>query len=97
METFDPLCLEAQLCFPLYAASREVIKRIQTIRKESGFNITDRINVTITDAKAITDAIDTHRQFICSQVLANSITTGGTDGQEIEIDGVKALIKVEKV
>ena len=27
METFDPLCLEAQLCFPLYAASREVIKR----------------------------------------------------------------------
>ncbi len=77
--------------------AREVIKRIQTIRKESGFNITDRINVTITDAKAITDAIDTHRQFICSQVLANSITTGGTDGQEIEIDGVKALIKVEKV
>ncbi len=77
--------------------AREVIKRIQTIRKESGFNITDRINVTITDAKAITDAIDTHRQFICSQVLANSITTGGTDGQEIEIDGVKAQIKVEKV
>ena len=77
--------------------AREVIKRIQTIRKESGFNITDRINVTITDAKAITDAIDTHRQFICSQVLANSITTGDTDGQENEIDGVKALIKVEKV
>ena len=77
--------------------AREVIKRIQTIRKESGFNITDRINVTISDAEAITDAIDTHRQFICSQVLANSITTGGTDGQEIEIDGVKALIKVEKV
>ena len=77
--------------------AREVIKRIQTIRKESGFNITDRINVTITDADAITDAIDTHRQFICSQVLANSITTGGADGQEIEIDGVKAQIKVEKV
>ena len=53
--------------------------------------------VTISDAEAITEAINTHRQFISSQVLANSITTGETNGQEIEIDGVKAQINVEKV
>ncbi len=77
--------------------AREVVKRIQTIRKESGFNITDRVNVTISDVKEISDAVNTHAEFICSQVLANSLSTGeAEDGQEIEIDGKKAVIKVEK-
>ena len=77
--------------------AREVVKRIQTIRKESGFNITDRVNVTISDVKEITDAVNAHTDFICSQVLANSLSTGEAEGaQEIEIDGKKALIKVEK-
>ncbi len=77
--------------------AREVVKRIQTIRKESGFNITDRVNVTISDVKEISDAVNTHAEFICTQVLANSLSTGeAEDGQEIEIDGKKAVIKVEK-
>ncbi len=77
--------------------AREVIKRIQTIRKESGFNITDRVNVTISDTPEITDAVNNHAEFIASQVLAKGITFGVVDGaQEIEIDGVKTLIKVEK-
>ena len=77
--------------------AREVIKRIQTIRKESGFNITDRVNVTISDTPEITDAVNNHAEFIASQVLAKGITFGVADGaQEIEIDGVKTLIKVEK-
>ena len=77
--------------------AREVIKRIQTIRKESGFNITDRVNVTISDTPEIKDAVNNHAEFIASQVLAKGITFGVADGaQEIEIDGVKTLIKVEK-
>ena len=77
--------------------AREVVKRIQNIRKESGFNITDRVVVTVSDVKEITEAVNTHAQFICTQVLANSISTGSTEGaQEIEIDGMKALIKVDK-
>ena len=77
--------------------AREVIKRIQNLRKESGFNITDRIDVTISDVEGIADAVNTHMQFICSQVLANSITIGETtDAQYVEIDGMQAKIKVEK-
>ena len=77
--------------------AREVIKRIQNLRKESGFNITDRIDVTISDVEGIADAVNTHMQFICSQVLANSITIGETtDAQDVEIDGMQAKIKVEK-
>ena len=77
--------------------AREVIKRIQNLRKESGFNITDRISVNISDTKGISEAVNTHSQFICSQVLANNICVKSeVEGQEVEIDGMKAMISVKK-
>ena len=77
--------------------AREVIKRIQNLRKESGFNITDRISVNISDTKGISEAVNTHSQFICSQVLANNICVKSeVEGQEVEIDGMKATISVKK-
>lgn len=53
--------------------AREVVKRIQTYRKESGFEITDRINVTILPHPRLTEAVDGFREYIASQVLAESI------------------------
>ena len=78
--------------------AREIVKRIQAIRKESGFEITDRISVVISDIPQIAQAVEAHKQYISSQVLANSITLGNpTDGQETDFDEFKALIKVLKV
>ena len=79
------------------AMAREIIKRIQGIRKDSGFEITDRIEVTIAPTPEISAAIDSYKEYISSQVLANSLQTGEvSDGLEIEIDGVKSAIKVVK-
>ena len=79
------------------AMAREIIKRIQGIRKDSGFEITDRIEVTIAPTPEISAAIDSYKEYISSQVLANSLQTGEvSDGQEIDIDGVKSAIKVVK-
>ena len=53
--------------------ARELINRIQNIRKESGFDVTDKIKVVIEKHELINDAIATHGEYIGSQTLAESI------------------------
>ena len=82
--------------------ARLIIKRIQAIRKDSGFEITDRINVVIgtsdADAKdAVEKAVNAFGEHISAQVLANSLTLGdAADGIESELGDFKALISVKK-
>jgi isoleucyl-tRNA synthetase len=53
--------------------ARELINRIQNIRKESGFDVTDRINVTMEKHEVINDAVLAHTEYIGSQTLADQI------------------------
>lgn len=79
------------------ALAREVVKRIQGIRKDSGFDITDRINVVVSDTKELSDAINAFSDYISGQVLANSLTIGvASEGTDIDIDGIQARISVKK-
>ena len=54
--------------------ARELINRIQNIRKESGFDVTDKINVLIEKHELINIAVKKHKQYIGSQTLANSVS-----------------------
>jgi len=54
--------------------ARELINRIQNIRKDSGFDVTDRIHVLIEKHDLINEAINTHGQYIGSQTLADSVS-----------------------
>ena len=76
--------------------ARELINRIQNMRKESGLEITDRINVIISDAESIRNAVDGFADYIKTQVLADSLVIADNDGQEIDLDELKVNIKVEK-
>ena len=58
--------------------AREIVKRIQTFRKESGFEITDRINIVLEENESTSAAISTFGNYIASQVLADSISTSNT-------------------
>jgi len=53
--------------------ARELVNRIQNIRKESGFDVTDRINVTMERHELINDAVGNHAKYIGSQTLAEKI------------------------
>jgi isoleucyl-tRNA synthetase len=53
--------------------ARELINRIQNIRKESGFDVTDKIKVLIERHELINDAVDSHGKYIGSQTLASSV------------------------
>ena len=70
--------------------SREVVNRIQNMRKDSGFEVTDRISVEIDTTDSVAQAIKQFEVYICSEVLANSIhfvkLTDGTK-EAIEADG----------
>ena len=54
--------------------ARELVNRIQNIRKAKGFELTDRINVTIQPNRRVSDALGQHQDYIAQQVQANSIT-----------------------
>lgn len=76
--------------------ARELINRIQNLRKENGLEITDRINVTISPNPQVSSAIELFEDFVKGQVLANGIILAPNDGAEIDFDDFKLNIKVEK-
>jgi isoleucyl-tRNA synthetase len=80
--------------------ARELINRIQNLRKSSGFEITDRIAVQLENRVEITAAVTNCNEYIASQVLATSIVLidGLTDGACLEMDGytVQCVVKCEK-
>lgn len=76
--------------------ARELINRIQNMRKDCGFEITDRINVTISPDERINNAIASFAEYIKGQVLANDILISENDGTEVAFDDFSAFVKVEK-
>jgi len=81
--------------------ARELINRIQNIRKESGFNVTDKVVITLQRHDALNAAVENYRDYIANQTLASAITLAGNvtgdNVREIELgEEVKTKIKVEK-
>jgi len=76
--------------------ARKVIKQIQGLRKSQGFEITDRIKVVISETPETKAVLDSFKENIASQVLANSIELGAPAGEPIDFDDFKAVINVTK-
>ena len=82
--------------------AREFINRIQNLRKESGFDVTDKIHIEIKRHEAIDSAIEKHAQYIGSQTLAVDIKLvdelSSNNAKPIEIDNsVTTFIRLEKI
>ena len=76
---------------------RDLIRGIQNARKESGFNVTDRIKLTVSGDPELSDAFKTFESMIASEVLAEkSSWTDSLDGVKVEADDKTWIIKVEK-
>lgn len=76
--------------------ARELINRIQNLRKDCGLEITDRINVTVSPDERIDGAIASFAEYIKGQVLADDIRIAENKGTEVSFDDFNAFIKVEK-
>lgn len=78
--------------------ARELVNRIQNLRKSSGFDITDKVNVTILSTDEMDDAINEYKAYIAGQVLAATIeiTDVISDATVLDFEDFKLSVSVEK-
>ena len=76
--------------------ARELVNRIQNMRKKSGLEITDRIKVQIEPNDTVTNAVNAFGDYVARQVLADSITLEANDGQTVEFDDFNLHINITK-
>ena len=79
--------------------ARELVNRLQNLRKSSGLEITDHIRVTLALAKEMEGVLETYGDYIRRQVLADAITTTerSADMTDLEFDDFQLPVKIEKV
>jgi len=80
--------------------AREFVNRIQNIRKENGYDVTDKITVLIEDNDFVREAVNRHASYIASQTLATSVSLArnlnGENLREVEIDEVVVKMVISK-
>ena len=79
--------------------AREFVNRVQNLRKDKGFELTDRIVVSIEESNPIVKYILANTDYISSEVLADKIalTNSLSNTNEVEIDDVKFWVGVERI
>lgn len=78
--------------------ARELINRIQNLRKDKGFEVTDRIAVTLSQNTEIQQAVENNFSYICTEILADALKIDNSlvIGEPIEVDGKNLLLLIEK-
>jgi isoleucyl-tRNA synthetase len=77
--------------------ARELVNRIQNMRKESGLEVTDRIVLHFSAPQELEDSIRTFKSYICTETLADDVLfEDSTDGEAIEIEEHVAKLKLVK-
>lgn len=78
--------------------AREFVNRIQKIRKDSGYDLTDRILVKVADVPALKDSLTKFNDYICAEILADSIelVKEPSNGTEIEVNDILLKVFVTK-
>ncbi len=80
--------------------AREFVNRIQNLRKESGFDVTDKIHVSIEKLDEIAEAVNRHKDYIASQTLANHIELASFEESKdvswIDIHDIPVRIRIRK-
>ena len=94
------VALEVTITEPLRreGIARELVNRIQNIRKSSGFEITDKIKISLSKNPQTDDAVNEYKDYICGQVLATSLVLADTveNGVELELDDCSLHVRVIK-
>jgi len=83
--------------------ARELVNKIQNMRKTSGFEVTDRIQIKLFADEPLAGAADRYGKYICDETLADSLEraelsrSDGGDAMEWKINGEKAVIAVTRL
>lgn len=80
----------------LEGIARELKNKINTMRKDQSFAVTDRVHLCIDTTSDIIKAFETHKDYIMSEVLALSVEFKPCKGVAWDINGEQAIIEVNK-
>jgi isoleucyl-tRNA synthetase len=80
--------------------ARELVSRVQRLRKEAGLAVSDRILVAVWGDPELEGAVEAHREWIADEVLARELAIGGTASRnaakEVDLDGVTAHVALKR-
>jgi isoleucyl-tRNA synthetase len=78
--------------------SRELVNRVQNLRKDLGYEVTDKINVRVTDAPAIAEAVKNNLSYICAEILADSFELDNklNTGEKVQIEDTELTILITR-
>ncbi len=95
------VALDLQLTDELISegVARELVNRIQNLRKETGLEVTDKIILNLKNDESIVNAVAQNKDYICSETLANDLVLQEQvdNGTEIEINGLMTQIAITKL
>ena len=81
--------------------AREIVRRLQNLRRDAGFDISDRINISWSGSELISSAMSLHLEYIADETLALEINEGDSSEQATswsgELDGEAISLGVELV
>ena len=79
--------------------ARELINRVQNLRKDSGLEVTDKIKLSIENNSILEQAVQSNEQYIKNETLTAELQFVNSieNGTEIEFDEVKTKILIEKI
>ena len=76
--------------------ARELVNKINTMRREINFAVTDRIHLKVQSSSEVKTAFEQHRDYICHEVLASSFSFESCQGEAWDINGHPTVIALQK-
>lgn len=80
----------------LEGLAREIVNKVNTMRREADFAVTDRIKLQMEASDRVKAAFELFREYICQEVLAVDVVFGSTTGTEWDLNGEQTVISIEK-
>jgi len=98
MENKEFIILNTELTHTLLleGIAREFISKIQNMRKNADYNISDRINVTYSGDEMVREAVETFNDLIKGEVLALDLVISDNNGEAVDLNGHTANISIKK-
>ena len=77
--------------------AREIISKVQQLRKASGYEVADRIKLTISSDETVIGAAEAFRDYICRETLSRELTIAENPGEKVNLNGHDAFILTERI
>lgn len=80
----------------LEGLAREIVNKVNTMRRENGYAVTDRIHLMMETSENVKKCYEFYQDYIHREILALSVTFEATDGHEVDLNGEAAKITLKK-